>query len=81
MWISCSNTSTRESSWPSFVVRPDGVIVGRLRKNVPGVLITKFDTAAEYYNATGPWRERAMNGQLHSGKLVKDKRSSNRTSL
>ncbi len=81
MWISCSNTSARESSWPNFVVRPDGVIVGRLRRNVAGVLITKIDTVAEYYNSTGPWRMRAMNGQLHSGTLVKDKRSSERTSL
>lgn len=81
MWISCSNTSAPESSWASFVVRPDGVIVGGLRKNVAGVLLTKIDTATQYYDATGPWRNRAMNGQYHSGTLVKDKRSSKRTSL
>lgn len=81
MWISASNTSARESSWPSFVIRPDGVVVNRLRRNTPGVLITQIDTTAEYYNATGPWRHRAMNGQLHSGTLVKDKRSANRREL
>lgn len=81
MWISCSNTSKRESCWPSFVVRPDGVMVGRLRRNTPGVLITQIDTSADFYNATGPWRHRAMNGQLHSGTLVKDKRSANRHEL
>jgi deaminated glutathione amidase len=81
MWISCSNTSKRESSWPSFVVRPDGVLVGRLRRNIPGVLITKIDPSVEYYNSTAPWRDRAMTGQLHSGTLVKDKRSENRQEL
>jgi predicted amidohydrolase len=81
MWISASNTSSRASSWPSFVVRPDGVIVSRLRRNSPGVLITRIDTSVEYYNATGPWRSRAMNGQLHSGTLARDSRSANRREL
>jgi predicted amidohydrolase len=81
MWISASNTSAPDSSWPSFVVRPDGVIVGRLRRNSPGVLTTTIDNSVEYYNATAAWRERAMKGQLHSGTLVKDKRSANRREL
>ena len=31
MWISCSNSSARESCWPAFFVRPDGLVTGRLR--------------------------------------------------
>jgi predicted amidohydrolase len=81
MWISACNTSAPESSWPCFVVRPDGVIVNRLRRNTPGVLITKIDPSATYYNATAEWRHRAMSGQFHSGTLVKDKRSANRREL
>lgn len=81
MWISASNTSKRDSGWPSFVVRPDGVIVNRLRRNTPSVLITEIDTSAGYYNATAEWRHRAMRGQFHSGTLVKDKRSTNRREL
>lgn len=81
VWISCSNTSARESSWANFVVRPDGVIVSRLRRNVAGVLVTSIDTQAQYYNATGAWRDRAMQGQYHSGTLVTDKRSQNRQEL
>jgi predicted amidohydrolase len=81
MWISACNTSAPDSSWPSFVVRPDGVVVSRLRRNTSGVLITKIDTSVEYYNATAEWRHRAMNGQFHSGTLVKDKRSANRREL
>lgn len=81
VWISCSNTSARESCWPSFFVRPDGVITGKLRKNIPGVLISKVNTKDVFYDSTIFWRDRSMNGIYHSGKLVKDKRSDNRKSL
>ena len=78
VWISCSNTSARESCWASFVVRPDGVIVGRLRRNQAGVLVTEIDTGRSYYDSTGAWRKRAMSGLYHSGTLVRDSRSRNR---
>jgi predicted amidohydrolase len=78
VWISCSNTSARESCWPSFFVRPDGVITGRLRLNTPGVLISTVDTKARLYDSTVDWRGRAMRGVFHSGKLVRDRRSDNR---
>lgn len=79
-WISCSNTSARESCWPSFMVRPDGVIVGRLCRNIVGVLSTEVNTAKQYYDSTAVWRDRAMRGIFHSGNVVKDKRSDDRTS-
>ncbi len=79
LWISANNTSARESSWPSFVVRPDGVITRRLRNNVAGVLISHIDTSAQYYDASEAWRYRAMKGVLHSGTLVNDLRSRRRT--
>lgn len=75
VWISCSNSSAKESCWPSFFVRPDGVIIGRLRRNTPGLLISTVDTKQKLYDATFAWRNRAMRGIYHSGKLVKDKRS------
>ena len=81
VWISCSNSSARQSCFPSFFVRPDGVIIGRLRKNVAGVLISTVDTNAKLYDATVAWRDLAMKGIFHSGKLVRDKRSDNRKSL
>lgn len=81
MWISCPNSSKRESCWPSFFVRPDGIITGRLRNNTAGVLISTVDTEEEYYDSTVAWRDRAMNGEYHSGVLVQDKRSENRTEL
>lgn len=80
-WISCSNSSARESCWPAFFVRPDGVVTGRLRRNVAGVLISTVDTDQELYDSTGQWRERAMSRIFHSGAMVQDEGSSNRTAL
>jgi hypothetical protein len=39
------------------------------------------DTDARIYNSTVAWRERAMDGVLHSGTLVRDERSEARTRL
>jgi predicted amidohydrolase len=81
IWISCSNSSAKESCWPSFLVRPDGVIVGRLRRNIPGLLISTVNTKQKLYDSTAAWRNRAMCGIYHSGKLIKDKRSYERKLL
>ncbi len=81
VWISCSNSSARESCWPAFFVRPDGVITGRLRRNVAGVLISKVDTNKRFYDSTAAWRHRAMRGIFHSGTLVRDNRSQDRKHL
>lgn len=81
VWISCSNSSAPQSMWPAFFVRADGVTTGRLQRNEPGVLVSTVDTEAELYDSTGPWRDRALSGVLHSGELVEDPRSEDRTSL
>lgn len=81
MWISCPNSSARESCWPSFFVRPDGVITGRLQLHETDILYSTVDTDDVFYDSTAAWRERAMNGIFHSGTLVQDARSDNRTQL
>src|SRR5262245_18397983 len=81
VWISCSNTSARESCWPSFFVRPDGVITGSLRRNTAGILLSTVDSNARLYDSTVAWRDRAMRGVFHSGEIVKDRRSRERTRL
>ncbi len=81
VWISCPNSSTRESCWPNFFVRPDGVVTGRLRRHTAGVLVSEVDTDEEIYDSTVAWRDRAMDGVLHSGTLVRDGRSDERTWL
>jgi deaminated glutathione amidase len=81
LWISCPNSSRNESCWGAFAVRPDGVVVGRLRRNVAGVLVTVIDPEEQFYDSTAAWRDRAMSGVFHSGRLVKDVRLDNRKSL
>ena len=81
VWISCSNSSARESCWPAFFVRAEGVVTGRLRRNRAGVLVSLVDTTKPLYDSTHAWRGRAMQGVLHSGRLVEDARSKNRTEL
>ena len=81
VWISCPNSSAPQSLWPAFAVRADGVTVGRLRRNVTGILVTTVDTGLDLYDSTAAWRGRAMAGVLHSGTLVSDPRSADRTTL
>lgn len=81
VWISCSNSSARQSCWPAFFVRADGVVTGRLRRNIAGVLTSIVDTRKKLYDSTKDWRGRAMKGVLHSGRTVVDVRSKNRTEL
>ncbi len=52
-----------------------------MRAHTPGVLISDVAPSAEIWDAPGPWRERALAGQLHSGELVEDPRSHDRTCL
>ena len=48
LWISGSNTSKRESCFPSFMVQPDGNILDKLSRNKPGVLISQIDLDKKY---------------------------------
>lgn len=81
MWISANNSSQPASCWPSFFVRPDGIITDKLTNNRPGVLISRIDTTTKLYDPAQPWRHRAIRGIYHSGKLVRDPRSNRRKSL
>lgn len=80
-WVSANNSTARPSRWASFTVRPDGQIVGRLKLHRPGVLMTEMKIGPGYFDAAGPWRETTLNGQLHSGEVVKDPRSKDVTCL
>ncbi|MBM3994090.1 MAG: carbon-nitrogen hydrolase family protein [Planctomycetes bacterium] len=80
-WISANNSTARPSRWPSFAVRPDGQIVGRLKLHRPGLLITDMALDPTCFDAPGPWRDAAMNGRLHSGKTIAHPRSADVTCL
>jgi deaminated glutathione amidase len=81
MWISANNSAARVSLWASFFVQPDGRIVSRLPLHRAGLLLSTVDTEVTYYDAPGPFRERALRGVLHSGTPPKDPRSARRQSL
>ena len=81
LWVSCSNTSARHSCFPSFFVRADGIVTGRLRRHVAGVLVSTVDTKERLYDGTREWRDRALRGTFHSGRPVRDRRSDTRTQL
>ena len=76
-----ANNGTRRYAWPSFVVNAEGVIVNKAPQHRPSVLITEIDTAEKLYDASADWRDRCMRGVLHSGRLVRDARSRERTAL
>jgi hypothetical protein len=79
--ISCPNSSARQSCWGAFFIRADGVTTGRLPRNQTGILFSTVDTGATLYDSTSAWRDRALSGVLHSGTLVQDHRSEERTKL
>ena len=81
LWISCPNSSARESCWGSFFVRADGVITGQLERHSTDILLSTVDTEADLYDSTRAWRDRALAGILHSGSLVHDERSEKRTEV
>lgn len=81
LWISCPNSSARESLWPSLFVRADGVALGRLQRNRPGILLSTVDTEEDLYDSTSAWRDRVLAGVFHSGTVVSDPRSTDRTVL
>ena len=81
MWISCPNSSAKESCWGSFFVRADGVITGQLERHSTDILISSVDTEEPLYDSTSAWRERALAGVFHSGTLVSDPRSTKRTEV
>ena len=80
LWISATNSTARFSSWPSFFVQPDGMIAEQLEPHQAGVLISEASCDEQYWDASGPWRDRSINGQMYSGELVSDPRSDDRKS-
>ena len=57
LWISASNTSKRESTFPAMVVCPDGKIESKLYRNRSGVLITDIDLSKKFADPSGHLRK------------------------
>lgn len=80
-WVSGNNSSAYYGLWPSVFILPDGRIAKKLRFHRAGVMVNTVDTAKKFYDASAPYRDDAMRGVLHSGKLVASRRSRNRKCL
>ena len=68
-WTSVNNSSGYYQSWQSVFIRPDGTIIQSLKRNRAGVMVNEVNTNEDYYDASSPYRERAMKGILNSGRL------------
>ncbi|MEM7232828.1 MAG: nitrilase-related carbon-nitrogen hydrolase [Planctomycetota bacterium] len=79
MYVSANNSSAPRS-WPSIFVTPDGLIRQRLSTDKPGVMLERVRTKDRFYDASRPYRKGSIEGKWHSGELVDDPRSKNRTS-
>jgi len=81
MWISAANSSAYYSRWPSVFITPDGKLAAQARRNRPGMILNTVDPTRKYYDAGSVFRDLALGGARHTGKCVKDPRSSDRTCL
>ena len=80
-WVSMTNSSGYYSRYPSVLIQPDGVIAASLIQNRPGVMVNTIDTTRRFYDPSRDHRARATRGILHSGRLVRDPRQTNRKCL
>ncbi len=78
MFVSINNSSAPRS-WPSRFITPDGLVGASLPTDEPGVMVNVVDLHKPYYDASGPFRRGAIEGKLHSGEVVDDPRSKDRT--
>lgn len=58
MMVSGSNTSKKESCFPSFIARPDGRIAAKLERNKAGVLIFTVDMNKQFEDPSYFGRQR-----------------------
>ncbi|AQQ71904.1 (R)-stereoselective amidase [Limihaloglobus sulfuriphilus] len=70
MWVSMTNSSAPISPYPSCFIRPDGVIAAQLEFNKPGMMINTIDTSQKFYDASGPYRDLAIDGILTNRSMM-----------
>jgi len=79
-FMSLTNSSAPRS-WPCYLITPDGLVEGKLEVDKPGILISDVDITEKYYDASGRYRNRALNDTLTSGEAPDHPRYINRTSF
>ncbi|MFC2098532.1 carbon-nitrogen hydrolase family protein [Bacteroidota bacterium] len=60
LWVSVSNNSRKESSFPSMMVQPDGRVLHKLHRNRAGVLISRIDGKQVFVDPSSDNRSRII---------------------
>lgn len=79
-YMSLTNSSAQHS-WPCHFITPDGLIQSKLEPDVAGVLISEIDLSEKFYDASRPFREKALEDTLSSAPPPDHERYYNRTKL
>lgn len=77
-FMSLTNSSSPRS-WPCYFITPDGLVEHKQEVDKPGILISDVDITEKYYDASGRYRNNALNGTLTSGEAPDHPRYTNRT--
>ncbi len=65
-YLSGNNSSGHYQSWPSVFITPDGVIQSQCPQHRTALMVNEISSRDQFYDASGPYRDRAMEGILHS---------------
>jgi predicted amidohydrolase len=79
-YMSLTNSSA-PSSWPCHFITPDGLIQKKLDPDNPGILFSEIDLSERFYDASGKYRENAMDGNLSSGEAPDHSKYLNRKGI
>lgn len=60
LWISGANTCKKQQGFPAFVTRPDGVVQGKLKRNITGVLISEINIEQEFIDLSSHLRDEVI---------------------
>ena len=63
-WVSMTNSCAPICPYSSCLIRPDGKIVAKLKDETTSMMVETIDTSLEFYDASKPYRNLAINGIL-----------------
>jgi predicted amidohydrolase len=63
-WVSMTNSCAPISPYPSCFIQPDGKIIAQLQDHTQEMTIQTVDTGKQFYDASAPYRELAIKGEL-----------------
>ena len=81
-WVSMTNSCGWFCPYPSCFIQPDGRIVAQLEDHKEGLMINTVDLSESFYDPSGPFRDRVIEGHLNNGTdNIQDPRSNSTSDL